>query len=364
MLITEKELRRLIQKQLLKEVSDEKFKELGTYVKKLDDDYQKKGLRHGVIIKNVMSPKVQQDNDLKYFNINKPIEDYQEKTTYTQFYPMPDEIWDPRKMNARYHKKWWQSQHDKDLFNNPKDLANRREKIIAIHDLNAYAPQNLNNLDEFCNFYDRIYPDIFNKKQKNELSAFGYINQQGLDAYEICKGLIGKTVSAGALNMFFYLNPRVVTYASKFDVCTEKFSDYKKNYYDQTKNSGTRKYPMHFKSDIKSNFENDRNVLDHFTVLDAGDFPTDNKKILHEMTVGNWQPDSLWINIDFNDFYNALNLARQENKDITIKEYIETKSNFKEYQLLYFFCLKGIKCFDCNGQKLNKEIYIRINNDL
>ena len=362
MLITERDLRRLINRELIKEISDEKFKELENYVKKQEAEYLRRGLRTGAIQKYVQSPESQKKFDMSFHNIDKPLEDYQEKTSYYQSSSLSDDVWDVSKMNARYHKKWWWDQHDKSLFNNPADLASRQEKIIAIHDLSAYAPQDSTSLDEFCQLYNGIYNTIRTNKQKNELSAFGYINLDGYDAYEICKNLIGKTISTGQLNHFFYLNPRTITYAAKVDVCTEKFSDYRQNYFNQTKNSGTRKYPMHFKSSIENNLKN-KNVMDHFSVLDEGDFPTNNRKILHEMTVGNWQPDSFWINIDFNDFYNGLDTERQQNKDITVKEYVE-KNNFRNYRLLYFFALKGIKCFDCNGQKLSREVYIRIYNNL
>jgi hypothetical protein len=361
MLITENNLRRLIKRELLKEVSDEKFKELETYNKKYNDDYIQKGVKHDIIKKSVIDPETQKYFDYAFLGIDKPLESYKERIAYSND-RIPEDIWDIDKMNARYHKKWWWDNHDQELFNNAEDLMNGTEKIVAIHELSAYAPQNAKSLDEFCNLYERMYKDISNKKQKNELSALGYINLNGLNSHEICKNLVGKIVSFGRLNSFFYLNPRTITYASKLDVCTERFSDYRPKYLDQTKASGTRKYPLHFKRSIESTLKQ-REMMDDYTVLDQGDFPTNNSKVLHEIIVGNWQIGSMWINMDFNELYRSLAEERQLNPDVTVKEYIE-KVGFRHNMLLYFFASKGIPCFDANGQKLNREIYIRIYHNL
>ena len=127
-------------------------------------------------------------------------------------------------------KNWWNENADHDFFNNKEDLKNRKEKVVVIHNLTAYAYQDqkkgYNSLDSFIKEKEKIYKDLKNKFQKNELSALGFINHKNLDAYEICKNKIGQDSSANPLNMFFYLNPRRITHASQKDSSTDIFSDY------------------------------------------------------------------------------------------------------------------------------------------
>jgi hypothetical protein len=126
-------------------------------------------------------------------------------------------------------KKWWNESADHTFFNNKEDLKNKKEKIIAIHNLIAYFYDKENiSLDEFVKRKKSIYLDLKNKIQKNEISAIGFLNHNGEHAYEICKRKIGKKTTAGGSNLdiFFYLNPRRITHASLYDTKTDVFSDY------------------------------------------------------------------------------------------------------------------------------------------
>jgi len=358
-IMTERQLREFIRNSLLKEISDESYRSLQDYKEK-DKQYL---IKKGAIKKNVISP----EDSMIFSKLWNPddtrsLEDFEEQIHYEYPSAFSEEGKKMYYSGKRHLKKWWWENHDKNLFNNPNDLKEKKEKIVVIHNLLAYNPQGYGkNLDEFCNHYENIYKDL-KKIQKNELSAIGYVNLEKIDVYEICKGLISPEIaasSAGILDVFFYLNPRVITHASPSDSATEKFSDYSKDYFEKTKESGTRKYPLSYGS---SNFDRTKQEMEWSNVLDEDDVK--NKKFIGEVVVGNWKIDSVWFNMNFSDILQGFKEEVEKNKDLTFKEHTEKNSEGLKIKILYFFALKGLKCFDKKGNLLQKEIYLRIQHNL
>lgn len=149
-------------------------------------------------------------------------------------------------------KKWWMENADQDFFNNQKDLNDKKEEIIVIHDLSAYEGQGIEDIDvlKFYNEREKYYknPGFINR---NELSAIGYINLDKKDAYEICKEKIGSNASTGKLNVFLYLNNRKITAAGggSGDLGTEVFSSYPKK-------SGDKNHEFSKKKEFLKKLEN------------------------------------------------------------------------------------------------------------
>jgi hypothetical protein len=359
MLVSEKTIRRIIKEQLLKEISGKAYQSLQSYKEKDREELVKKG----IIKKSITSPELQYRFYKHWYpEGEKKLEDFKEKIDYEFPDSFSEEGKKIRHSGKRNLKKWWWKNHDKNLFNNLDDLKDKREKIVVLHNLFAYNTQGIGkDIDEFCQHYESIYKDL-KRVQKNELSAIGIINREKRSTYEIFKELLNAetpAVSSGLLQVFFYLNPRIITHASPGDSATEKFSDYSREYFKNTKESGTRKYPMSYRG---GNFDRTKEEMDYSNILDEEDLK--DKKFIGEVVIGNWKIDSVWFNMSFSELLEDFKNEQKKKKDITIKEFFEENIRGLEIKNLYFFALKGLKCFDKKGNILQKEVYIRIQNDL
>jgi hypothetical protein len=137
----------------------------------------------------------------------------------------------------------------------------------------------------------------------------------------------------------------------------------KKSYKDATKQSGTRKYPAIWQYDLGNALskENKSDQVSNSNILDREEIKGD---YIDEVIVGNWKIDSVWFNMNFSELFQNFKKEKQKEKDITFKDYLEKNHDDLKIKNLYFFALKGFKCFDVKGNILQKELYLRIKNDL
>ena len=66
---------------------------------------------------------------------------------------------------------------------------------------------------------------------------------------------------------------------------------------------------------------------------------------------------------EINELYKNFKEMLEKDKDLTLKDFLKKNRNPILYRM-YFFASKGLKCFDKNGNKLQKEFYIRIQHNL
>ena len=250
-------------------------------------------------------------------------------------------------------KSWWNEYADHDFFNNTEDLKSRKEKVVVVHSLAAYAHQkNFKDLNEFIKEKEKIYKDLKNKLQKNEISALGFLNHDNKDSYEICKSKIGKEAGAGTLNIMFYLNPRRITHASKNDSGTDIFSDYPTGNKDHKENK-TREIKKEF-DDFEQYLINKREDSDFYYYI----YNNPKYKLLYDAI----HYPTLRISIDDIKNYFKNNTL---DVDIIFNENIKSSPTFeKDKNILKKLCEYTIKylCFLITDNEFKSilEQYIKV----